>query len=129
MAGSFAKARQGTYIIIGLQLAVTVLAGLVAGLLAGRMAAWSALIGGLINAIASLFMAVKMFAAGPGAGPQQWLGRILIGEALKFLITVALFVFAIVVLKAEFLPLILAYIATYVAYWIGMVRISLGQAS
>ncbi len=129
MAGSFAKARQGTYIIIGLQLAVTVLAGLAAALLAGRMAAWSALIGGLINVVASLFMAVKMFAGGPGAGPQQWLGRILVGEALKFLITVALFVFAIVVLKAEFLPLILAYIATYVAYWIGMVRISLGQAS
>lgn len=129
MAGSFAKARQGTYILIGLQLAVAVLVGLAAGLIAGRIAAWSAFTGGLINVIASLFMVLKMFAGGPGVGPQQWLSRILVGEALKFLITVALFVFAIVVLRAAFEPLILAYIATYVAYWIGLVRISLGQAS
>jgi ATP synthase protein I len=127
MAGSYAKARQGTYIIVGLQLGMTVLAALVAALAAGSTAAWSALAGGFINVVASLYMALKLFASGPGAGPQQWLGRFLIGEALKFVITVALFVFAIVVLKAAFLPLILAYMATYVAYWIGMVRISSGR--
>ncbi len=129
MAGSFAKARQGTFIIVGLQLAVTVLVGLVAAFVAGRYAAWSALAGGLINVVASLYMALKLFAGGPGVGPQQWLGRFLVGEALKFVITVALFIFAIAVLKAAFLPLILAYIATYMAYWIGMVRISFGQTA
>jgi ATP synthase protein I len=129
MAGSYAKARQGTFIIVGLQLAVTVLASLVAALVGGRYAAWSALAGGLINVVASLYMALKLFSGGPGIGPQQWLGRFLIGEALKFVITVALFVFAMVVLRAAFLPLILAYIATYVAYWIGLGRISFGQAT
>jgi len=128
MAGSYAKARQGTFIIVGLQLTVTVLAGLVAALVAGRYAAWSALVGGLINVAASLYMALKLFAGGPGVGPQQWLGRFLVGEALKFVITMALFIFALVVLKAAFLPLILAYIATYVAYWVGLARISFGQA-
>jgi ATP synthase protein I len=127
MAGLFAKARQGTFVTVGLQLAMTVLAGLVAALLGGWYTAWSALLGGFINSIASLSMALALFAAGPGAGPQQWLGRFLIGEALKFVITVALFIFAIVILKAAFLPLILAYMATYVAYWIGMVRISSGR--
>jgi len=129
MAGSFAKARRGTFIIVGLQLAMTVLAGLVAAVVAGQYAAWSALVGGLINVLASLSMALKLFAGGLAAGPQQWFGRFLVGEALKFVITVALFIFAIVVLKAAFLPLILAYIATYVAYWIGMVRISFGRAA
>ncbi|MDE2234159.1 MAG: ATP synthase subunit I, partial [Gammaproteobacteria bacterium] len=92
MAGSFAKARQGAYFLIGLQVAVAALTGLAAALIAGRLAAWSAVTGGLINVIASLFMVLKMFAGGPGVGPQQWLSRILVGEALKFLITVALFV-------------------------------------
>lgn len=129
MGGSHAKARQGTFIIVGLQLAVTVLASLVAAMVAGRYAAWSALVGGLINVVASLYMALTLFAGRPGVGPQQWLARFLVGEVLKFVITVVLFVFAIVVLKAAFLPLILAYIATYVAYWIGLGRIRFGQAA
>ncbi|MHB8404433.1 MAG: ATP synthase subunit I [Gammaproteobacteria bacterium] len=129
MTGAFAKARQGTLIIVGLQLVATLLAGLVAAGVAGRYAAWSALLGGLINVVASLSMALKLLTGGLAAGPQQWLGRFLVGEALKFVITVALFIVAIVVMKAAFLPLILAYIATYVAYWIGMVRISFGRAA
>ncbi|HVC28115.1 MAG TPA: ATP synthase subunit I [Gammaproteobacteria bacterium] len=129
MAGSFTKARQGTFIIVGLQLAVTVLAGVVAALVAGHYAAWSALAGGLINVTASLYMALKLFAGGLSAGPQQWLGRFLVGEAMKLAITVALFIFALVVLKAAFVPLILAYIATYMTYWAGLARISFGQAA
>lgn len=129
MAGLYTKARQDTFIIVGLQLAVTVLAGLAAAMMAGRYAAWSALVGGLINVLASLYMALRLFAGGPGVGPQRWLGRFLVDEALKFVITVALFVFSIVVLKAAFLPLILAYIATYVAYWVGLARIGFGQAA
>jgi len=129
MTGAFAKARQGTLIIVGLQLVATLLAGLVAAGVAGRYAAWSALLGGLINVVASLSMALKLFAGGLAAGSQQWFGRFLVGEALKFVITVALFIVAIVVMKAAFLPLILAYIATYVAYWIGLVRISFRRAA
>jgi ATP synthase protein I len=128
MAGSFAKARRGTFIIVGLQLATAVLAGLVAAAVAGPNAAWAAVLGGLINVIASLCMALTLFAGGLTALPQQWVGRFLVGEAVKFLITVVLFIFAIAFLKAAFVPLILAYMATYVAYWIGMARISFGRA-
>lgn len=129
MAGTFAQARRGSLFIVGLQLAVAVLAAGVAAAIAGPHSAWSAFLGGLINVVASLYMVLKLFAGGPAAAPQQWLGRFLLGEALKFVITVALFILAIVVLKAAFLPLILAYIATYVAYWIGLARISFRQAA
>ncbi|MGA9852472.1 MAG: ATP synthase subunit I [Gammaproteobacteria bacterium] len=129
MAGTFANARRGTLLIVGLQLAMAVLATLVAAGVAGAHAALSALLGGLINVVASLYLAAKLFTGGLAAAPQQWFGRFLVGEALKFVITVALFILVIVVLKAEFLPLILAYIATYVAYWIGLARISFGQAA
>ncbi len=129
MAGSFADARRGTLAIVALQLAVTALAALAAGVLAGWQAGSSALLGGAINAVASLYMAMTLFAGGLGVAPAGWFVRFLVGEAMKFVITVVLFILAIVVLKAAFLPLILAYIATYVAYWIGLVRISFRRAA
>ena len=129
MAGTFAQARRGTLLIVGMQLAVTVLVAAMAAGIAGRHAAWSALVGGLINVLASLYLAVKLFGRGLAAGPSQWFGRFLIGEALKFGITIGLFIVAIVVLKAAFLPLMLAYIATYLAYWIGLARIGFGQTA
>ncbi len=129
MAGSFADARRGTLAIVALQLAVTALAALAAGVLVGWQAGYSALLGGAINAVASLYMAMTLFAGGLGVAPAGWFVRFLVGEAMKFVITVVLFILAIVVLKAAFLPLILAYIATYVAYWIGLVRISFRRAA
>jgi len=129
MAGTFAQARRETLLIVGTQLAVTLLAALVAGVVAGRHAAWSAFVGGLINVVASLYLVVKLFGRGLAAGPSQWFGRFLVGEALKFVITVGLFILAIVVLKATFLPLMLAYIATYLAYWFGLARIGFGQTA
>lgn len=129
MAGSFADARRGTLVIVALQLAVTALAALAAGVLAGWQAGYSALLGGAINAVASLYMAMTLFAGGLGAAPAGWFVRFLVGEAMKFVITVVLFILAIVVLKAAFLPLILAYIATFVAYWVGLLRISFRRAA
>lgn len=115
--------------IIGLQLAVTVLAALVATLAGGPHAGYSALLGGLINVVASFYMAKRIFAGGLAAGPRAWLGRLWLAEIVKFGLTVALFALAIGVLKAAFLPLILAYIATYAAYWVGLLRIRFGQVA
>lgn len=114
--------------IIGLQLAVTLLAAVIAALADGSHAGISALLGGLINVVASFYMAKRVFAGGLAAGPQLF-ERFIKGEALKLVITVALFILAIVTLKAAFLPLILAYIATFVAYWAGLLMgTSFGQA-
>lgn len=129
MAGTFVQARRATLLIVGWQLAVTLLAAAVAAGVADRHAAWSALSGGLINVVASLCMAVRLFGGGLAARPSQWFGGFLVGEALKFAITLGLFIVAIVVLRAAFLPLMLTYIATYLAYWIGLARIGFGQAA
>ena len=115
--------------IIGLQLAITLLAAMVATLIGGPHAGYSALLGGLINVVASFYMAKRVFAGGLAAGPRAWFARLWLGEIIKFGLTVALFALAIAVLKAAFLPLILAYMATYVAYWVGLLRISFGQAA
>mgnify|MGYP001557575092 FL=1 len=126
-AGTFENARRGAMGIIGLQLAVTLLAASIAALAAGSHAGVSALLGGLINVVASFYMAKRVFAGGLAAGPRAWFARLWLAETIKFGLTVALFALAIVVLKAAFLPLILAYMATYTAYWVGLLRISFGQ--
>ncbi|HET7921808.1 MAG TPA: ATP synthase subunit I, partial [Gammaproteobacteria bacterium] len=115
-AGTFETARRGALRIVGLELVLTLLAGLMA-LPWGVQAAGSALAGGLINVLASGYMARRIFAGGLAAGPRAWLARLWLAEIVKFGLTVALFAFAIGVLKAAFLPLILAYMATYAAYW------------
>jgi ATP synthase protein I len=115
--------------IIGLQLAVTLLAALIPALADGGHAGFSALLGGLINVVASFYMAKRVFAGGLAAGPRDWLARLWLAEAIKLGLTVALFAFAIAVLNAAFLPLILAYMATYIAYWVGLLRISFGQVT
>lgn len=126
MVGTYAQGRRAAFMIVGVQLAVAVLSAVAAGVGGGPHAAWSALTGGMINVLASLYLVIKLFAGGQ-ANPSQWLMRIMVGEGLKFVLTVVLFVVAIAVLKMAFLPLIIAYAATYLAYWFGLARIRFGQ--
>jgi len=128
-SGTFEKARRGTLWIVGLQLAVTLLAALVATASGGLSAGYSALLGGLTNVVASFYMAKRIFAGGLATGPRAWLARLWLGEIIKFGLTIALFAVAIGVLKAAFLPLILTYMATLAAYWVGLLRISFGQTT
>lgn len=126
MAGTYAQGRRAAFFVIGVQLAVAILSAFAAGLGGGQHAAWSALMGGLINVLASLYLIIKLFMGGL-ATPERWLMRLMLGEALKFALTVVLFIVAIAVLKAAFMPLIIAYAAVYLAYWFGLARIRFGQ--
>ena len=124
MAGEqFQEARRSALAVVGLQLAIGVVGGLIALAVAGPDAAASTLGGGLIGVLASLTMVWKLFSGGPEADPKRWLRGLLLGEASKFGITVVLFTIAIVIFKAAFLPLILGYIATFAAYWIGLLKL------
>ncbi|MGH7441496.1 MAG: ATP synthase subunit I [bacterium] len=126
MTGTYAQGRRAAFLVVGVQLGVAVLSALAAGLGGGQHAAWSALMGGLINVLASLYMVIKLFASGLTT-PERWLLRLVVGETLKFGLTAVLFVVAIALLKAAFLPLIIAYVATYLAFWFGLARIRFGQ--
>ena len=108
---------------MGLQLAIGAVSALVALAIAGAHAAASALGGGIIGVLASLTMVWKLFSGGPDADPKRWLRGLIVGEASKLGITVVLFMVAIVTLKAAFLPLILGYIATFAAYWVGLLKL------
>ncbi len=81
----------------------------------GRSAGLSALAGGCIGFVANLYMTLKALVperAAPGA-----LQRLMIGQLVKVVITVALFVAASRVPHLVWPALLLAYLATLVVFW------------
>ncbi|HEY8023909.1 MAG TPA: ATP synthase subunit I [Burkholderiaceae bacterium] len=75
--------------VILLQLATTIVAGLVAGLLGGKPALLSALLGGLCCVVPNSLFALRLFADAQkpgGANPVSFF----IGEFIKIALTVAL---------------------------------------
>ena len=127
MTGYIEDARRGAFRVLGWQSLAALLAGAVGLLAAGPKAGEAALLGGLITAVAGLVMALRVFGGRVERDPKRMLGRLVLGEALKFAVTVLLFSVAIVVLKAAFLPLILGYMAGIAAYVGGYLRGSFGQ--
>lgn len=75
--------------VVLLQLAVTIVAGIVAGALGGMPALWSALLGGLCCVVPNGLFALRLFAGAQrtgGANPMSFF----IGEFIKIALTVAL---------------------------------------
>lgn len=114
------------YRIVRTQLAVTIAVALVVLALAGLESAYSALAGGLISVIANFYFAMQMF-AGAGKSPRQLVAAFYVGEAVKILITVALFVFVIKVLNVLFLPLFITYVITLLVYWFALLPALFGS--
>lgn len=108
--------------IVLLQIAATVLTGLIAGLLAGKHALFSALLGGLCYVVPNALFALRLFmnAQKPGgAGPMAFF----IGEFVKIALTVALLA-AVVLLYRDlnWLALIAAFIVALKSYIILLFR-------
>jgi len=125
--GYLAEARNSAFRVVGWQCLAALLAGAV-GLLAGGLPGGvAALAGGLIAAAAQLAVTLRVFGGRAERDPKRFLGRLVLGEALKFAVTVLLFAVAIVAMKTAFLPLILGYMAGFAAYWFGYIRSSFGR--
>ena len=117
----FLSARRAALGIVAGQLGLTLAVAAGSLLWGGPRSALSALAGGGIGTLASLYMALSFFRLGPGADPPRILRRIYRGEALKLGITVVLFALVLVSMDVEFGPMIGAYGATFVAYWIALI--------
>jgi ATP synthase protein I len=107
-------------VVLG-QALVTVLAALCASGLAGQRAAVSALLGGGIATVASLAMAGLVFGGGAGSAARA-LGMFYIGEAVKLLLVVVLFVVVLKVVRVAPLAMFAAFAATFLVYWIALLR-------
>jgi ATP synthase protein I len=99
------------------QAAVSVVAGLLAWSIAGQEAALSALLGGGISTAGSLAMALVAFRRRTGLNALQMLMALLVGEAAKLLVIVALFGVVLTLMKVSPVPMLTTYVATFFVYW------------
>ena len=104
--------------ILAAQALLTLLIGLLTWLMADFKAAYSALTGGGINILATAVFAARVFAVKPGASARQMARAFYIGEVIKFLVTVGLFVVVLVWMDVSFLPLFVTYAITMLAFWL-----------
>ncbi|MCC5858864.1 MAG: ATP synthase subunit I [Ectothiorhodospiraceae bacterium] len=104
---------------------VTVIAALAWLLAAGSGSGLAALAGGGIAILPGAYFAVKVFSVPAGAPPKQLLNAFYRGEALKFVITVVLFIIALQWFADSFLPLLTTYIAALLVYWLAL-RVGVG---
>jgi F0F1-type ATP synthase assembly protein I len=125
--GYLADARRGAFRVLVFQFLVALLAGGLGLVASGKATGVAALLGGLVGTAANLAMTWWAFGGKPERDPQRFLLRMMIGELSKFGVAVALFIVAISVFKAGFLPLMFGYFASLVAYWVGLLKSSIGQ--
>jgi ATP synthase protein I len=116
------QARRLAFGVVLGQALVSVTAALCAWALAGNRAGWSALIGGGIATAGSLAMAFLVFGAVAANAPERVLGRFYLGEAVKVVLMMVLF--AVVLVKVPVAPLAMfaAFAATFLVYWIALLR-------
>jgi len=113
-------AKQVTRKIIAIQLLVTLLIAMISLLLSDVHAAYSAVVGGGISTIVTLYFASKVFSARIGSPAAKIARAFYIGEVVKLLLTILLLSIALLWLHVSPLPLLLAYMAALLAYWLAL---------
>ena len=112
------SARRSAYRVVLGQAVMTGIVAAVSYLLAGQIGAVSALLGGGISTLASLAMAVLAFRGSVMADGHRALGAFYGGEAVKLAIVIVSFVVVLKTMKVAPLPMLAAYMATFVVHWI-----------
>ena len=108
-----------TRAILSGQIAVTLLAWVTLYLLADAEMAWSALVGGGIGLLSTAWFALRVF-AGRGGENRVIVRRFYVAETQKIVLTVVLFIVAILVLEVRFLPMFGTYILSLLAFWFAL---------
>ncbi len=81
----------------------------------------SAFAGACISGLPSLYFAWRLY-SNEKPSPSNFVAQAYVGESVKLVFTIVLFVIAIVVLKLAFLPLICTYAVTIIAYFWALFR-------
>lgn len=81
---------------------------------------YSALAGGLISAVSSSYLAGRILGFDGTTPPARMLRAFYVGEVVKIVMTMALFILAIVLLKVDALFMLLAYVLTLPVYWFAL---------
>ncbi len=114
------QARRLALGVVLAQAGVAVAAAMLALGFADRHAAVSALLGGGIATLGGLVMAAIALGGKTGASPQRALTRFLIGELVKVAVIIAMFVVVLKTMNVAALPMLGAFGATFVVYWVAL---------
>ena len=82
----------------------------------------SSIAGSMVAVFSSVHLLRLVFTSNPQS-PKKIANTLYIMEALKFLITGALFGVAVILLKAMFFPLIIGYIVAVFVYWLSLLAV------
>jgi ATP synthase protein I len=113
------QARRMAYSIVLWQGVTTGVVALLSWVVADGLAGISALIGGGISTLASFVMAFLSFR---DADPERAVRGFYVGEAAKIAVVVVLFTLVLRTMKVSPLAMFLAYMATFLVYWIALVN-------
>ncbi|MCP5159940.1 MAG: ATP synthase subunit I [Gammaproteobacteria bacterium] len=113
-------AKKITQIIIAIQLLTTLLIAAVSLVISDARAAYSAVIGGGISALVTFYFASKVFSVRIGSPAAKVARAFYMGEVVKLSLTVLLLSAVLLWLPVSPLPLLLAYMAALMAYWLAL---------
>lgn len=91
-------------------------------------AGYSALVGAGIGILPSYYLALRMFRRPATMSAEKALRSIYLGEGIKVVFTVALFIIAMRLLDVDLMIVGGGYFATVVANWIAALRADLGES-
>jgi ATP synthase protein I len=114
---TFQKARLAVIRLLVWQFLLTAAAAIIAIFLVNTAFAFSVVAGGAIGMLAGSYQAQRMLRVDAGSHPEAFMRGLWISEAVKIVLTVALFVVAIRLLKVQMVPTIIGYAGTYIVYW------------
>jgi F0F1-type ATP synthase assembly protein I len=114
--------RRQALAVVRSQVLVGALVAIVCYAIVGVRAGASALLGTGIGVAATSLMALAMLRPGRRASAAQAAIGFLTGWLVKVGLTVALLVVAFRSASVEAVPLLAAYVATYVGFWLGAAR-------
>jgi ATP synthase protein I len=115
-------ARRLAFTCVRAQVVVTMLVAAVSLAVAGPRAAWSAVAGGGASTLGSVAMALLAFGRLSGSGAERMLLAFYVGEIAKITAVIVVLVLALVFMKVHPVPMIAAFMATFLVYWVVLAR-------
>ena len=114
---TFQKARLAVIRVSVWQLLLTATLAIIAMFLVNKAFAFSVVAGGAIGILAGTYQAQRMLRVDAATHPDAFMRGLWISEAVKIVLTVALFIGAIRLLEVQMVPTIIGYAGTYIVYW------------
>lgn len=108
-------------VVCGLQLLLGVLLAALFGVLFGARTAAAAMFGAVIAVVPGFYMALHLLPSRPSRGARQQVRSLVLGQLGKVILTVGLFVAAILYFKLDFGPLLITYVACLCCYWLALI--------